>query len=56
MKVQVMSEEEIQRYEKFRKEQDEFCDKIKICCGWSICILIFVWCIVLIITISFRDI
>ena len=58
MKVQVMTTDEVQRHEKFRKEQDEFCDKIKICICCSLVIFIFVYCIVLIISsyIMFNDI
>ena len=54
MKVQVLSDAEIARHDKLRKEQDELCDKIKLCCGWSVCILLFVWVIVLIIVTSMK--
>ena len=53
-KVQIASKEEIERNEKLRKEQDECCHTIMIFIGWSVCLLIFVYLIVLIIIISFE--
>lgn len=53
-KVQVATPEEIERNEKIRKEQDKCCHNIMIFIGWSICLLIFVYLIVLIIMISFE--
>ena len=52
-KVQVATPEEIERNEKIRKEQDECCHKIMIVIGWAICLLIFVYAIILIIMITF---
>ena len=42
IKVQIMSDEEVQRHEKLRRDQDECCDKILCCCGWSIVAIIII--------------
>lgn len=53
-KVQVMNEEEAERYNKRQNELDNLCDRIKICVCWSICILLFVYLIVIIILSYFQ--
>ena len=54
VKVQIMSPEEVERNNKLREEQDRVCKNIMLCCGWSIVLLLFVYFIVLIITISYE--
>jgi len=51
MRVQVMSEEEILRKNRFEREQDEFCNKIKICLCFTICISTTIYLIAMIIMI-----
>ena len=51
-KVQVMSDEEAERYNKWQNDLDNLCDRIKICVCWSICILVFVYLIVLIVVMA----
>ena len=51
-KVQVMSDEEAERYNKWQNDLDNVCDRIKICVCWCICILVFVYLIVLIIVMA----
>jgi len=46
-KVQIATPGEIQRNAKIRKEQDECCNKILLCIGWSLCLLMFIYTIVL---------
>ena len=53
VKVQIMSPEEVERSNKLR-EQDRVCKNIMLCCGWAIVLLLFVYFIVLLITISFE--
>ena len=55
-KVQVMTDLEAQRHEKFRKEQDECCDTVKLCIGWSIFVLLFLYFIILIIVAATLDV
>jgi hypothetical protein len=56
-KVQVMSDEEAERYNKWQNDLDNVCDRIKICICWSICILVFVYLIVTIVVmvIDFKE-
>ena len=49
VKVQVMSDEELQRHEKHNADLDDCCDKIKLCICLGICIFVFVYLIVMII-------
>jgi len=46
-----MSEEEILRKNRFEREQDEFCNKIKICLCFTICISTTIYLIAMIIMI-----
>lgn len=48
-KVQVMSDEEIERYNKWQNDLDNMCDKIKLYICLCLCILLTVYLIVLII-------
>lgn len=56
-KVQVMSDEEAERYNKWQNDLDNVCDRIKICVCWSIFILIFVYLIVTIVvmTVNYKE-
>ena len=51
MRVQVISESEILRIEKIRRDEDECCMKIKLCCCLSVCISGTIYLIVMIIVI-----
>ena len=46
-KVQVMTEEEVKRYEKQRADEDECCRKIYLFCCTILCILVSVYAIVM---------
>ena len=56
-KVQVMSDEEEKKYNQWQSDLDSVCDRIKLYICWSICIFIWVYVVVLIITsiIRFQD-
>lgn len=56
-KVQVMSDEEAERYNKWQNDLDNVCDRIKICVCWSIFILIFVYLIVtfVVMTVNYKE-
>ena len=53
-KVQVMSDEEDERYNKWQKDLDDTCDKIKFYVCLCICIFIWVYLIVMIILSYFQ--
>ena len=53
-KVQVMSDEEIKRYNQWQKDLDDTCDKIKFYVCLCICIFIWVYLIVMIILSTIR--
>jgi hypothetical protein len=55
--VQIMSDGEQRRYNKWQNDLDGVYDRIKLCICWSICIFIFVYLIVLIIVLvmEFRE-
>lgn len=51
-KVQVMSDEEAERYNRWQNDLDNLCNRIKICICWSTCILVFVYLIVTIVVMA----
>jgi hypothetical protein len=51
-RVQVMSDEEAERYNQWNKDLDDTCDKIKLCICWSLCILVFIYSIVTVILLT----
>ena len=53
-KVQVMSEEELARYNKQRADEDECCHKIYMSCCLALCILGTVYLIVMLILITIH--
>lgn len=58
IKVQVMSDEEAERYNKWQQELDDTCDKIKFYLCLCLCIFIWVYMIIMIIlsTVHLKEI
>ena len=51
-RVQVMSDEEAERYNQWQKDLDDTCDKIKLCICWGLCILLSIYSIVNVVVIT----
>lgn len=51
-KVQVMSDEEAERYNQWQKDLDDTCGKIKLCICWSLCILFSIYSIVTVVVLT----
>ena len=51
-KVQVMSDEEAERYNQWQKDLDNTCDKINLCICWGLCILVSIYSIVTVVVLT----